>query len=133
MAAIEEAVMGHLPTPAELDAILAWQKAHVFEGGSVRMEPIQRQMPAYKAAGRPEPSVLDPIWKPTQEATIGYIADHWECESREEARRRLRQEELGRLARIAEKRLALREGMRLLTKAALGNIIEVGKHKETKT
>ena len=118
--------MGQLPTAAELEAILAWQKAHVFEGGSVRMEPIQRQLPAYKAAGRPEPSVLDPTWKPSPEATIGYIADHWECESRGEARRALRHEELVRLARIAEKRLAVRAGLALLTKAALGNIIEIG-------
>ena len=125
--------MGHLPTAAELEAILAWQKAHVFEGGSVRMEPIQRQLPAHKEAGPVEVSVLNPAWKPTAQATATYIETHWECDSREEARRRLRQEELGRLARIAEKRLALREGMRLLTKAALGNIIEVGKHKETKT
>ena len=118
--------MGQLPTAAELEAILAWQKAHVFEGGSVRLEPIQRPLPAYKAAGRPEPSVLDPTWKPSPEATIGYIADHWECESRGEARRALRHEELVRLARIAEKRLAVRAGLALLTKAALGNIIEIG-------
>ena len=126
MAAIEETVMAHLPTSAELEAILAWQKAHVFEGGSVRMEPSQRLLPAYKAAGPAEMSVLDPAWKPSPAATTAYIADHWECESRGEARRELRQEELDRLARIAEKRLALREGMRLLTKAALGNIIEIG-------
>ena len=28
--------MGYLPTAAELEAILAWQKAHVFEGTTVR-------------------------------------------------------------------------------------------------
>ena len=118
--------MGHLPTAAELEAILAWQKAHVFEGGSVRMEPSPRKLPAYKPAGPAEMSVLDPAWKPTPKATATYIDTHWECESRGEARRRLRQEELDRLALIAEKRLALRKGMRLLTKAALGNIIEIG-------
>ena len=118
--------MGHLPTPSELEAILAWQKAHVFDGGSVRMEPIQRPLPAYKAAGRPEPSVLDPTWKPSPEATIGYIADHWECESRGEARRALRREELERLAQVAARTLAMRAGLALLTQAALGNIIEIG-------
>ena len=122
-------MMGHLPTPSELEAILAWQKAHVFDGGSVRMEPIQRPLPAYKAAGRPEPSVLDPTWKPSPEATTGYIADHWECESRGEARRVLRQQELERLAHIAEAVLAVRPDMSLVSKAALGNIIEIGRAK----
>src|SRR3990167_11200592 len=96
MAAIEETVMAHLPTPAELEAILAWQKAHVFEGGSVRMEPSQRLLPAYKAAGPAEMSVLDPAWKPSPAATTAYIADHWECESRGGARGGMRGEEEGR-------------------------------------
>jgi len=125
--------MGHLPTAAELETILAWQKAHVFEGGSVRMEPSQRELPAYKAAGPVEVSVLNPAWKPTAEATATYIETHWECESRGEARREVRRQELERLAQVAERTLALRAGLALLTKAALGNIIEVGKHKETKT
>ena len=118
--------MGHLPTAAELEAILAWQKAHVFEGGTVRMEPIRRRLPAYKAVGRPEPSVLDANWKPSPDATAAYIEAHWECETRAEARRTLRREELERLARIAEAALEVRHGMSLLTRAALGNIVSIG-------
>ncbi|MDP3703893.1 MAG: hypothetical protein Q8R78_05855 [Candidatus Omnitrophota bacterium] len=118
--------MAQLPTPAELEAILAWQKAHVFEGSSVRMEPSPRKLPAYKATGPAEVSVLDPAWKPTPAATAAYIAAHWECESRGEARREVRRQELERLAQVAERALELRAGLALLTQAALGNLIEIG-------
>ena len=118
--------MGHLPTAAELEAILTWQRANIFEGGTVRMEPIRRTLPAYKAVGRPEPSVLDATWKPSPDATAAYIEAHWECESRAEARQELRREELERLAGIAEAALEVRPGMSLMTRAALGNIVSVG-------
>ena len=118
--------MGHLPTAAELEAILSWQKAHVFEGRTVRMEPIHRQLPTYKAVGRPEPSVLDVKWQPSLDATTAYLEAHWECESRGEARRALRRQEMERLAQVAEAALAVRPEMSLITKAALGSIVSIG-------
>ena len=118
--------MAHLPTPAELEAILAWQKAHIFEVVTMRMEPIRRQLPAYKAVGRPEPSVLDANWKPSPDATAAYLGAHWECESRGEARRALRRQEMERLAQVAEAALAVRPEMSLITKAALGSIMSIG-------
>ena len=118
--------MGYLPTAAELEAILAWQKAHVFEGTTVRMEPIRRRLPAYKAVGRAEPSVLDANWKPSPDATAAYLEAHWECESRAEARRALRRQELERLATVAKTTLPVDERLSLTTQAALGNIISIG-------
>ena len=118
--------MAHLPTPAELEAILSWQKTHILEGATVRMEPISRRLPAYKAVGRPEPSVLDANWKPSPDATAAYLEAHWECESRVEARQALRRQELERLAGIAEAALDLRPGMSLMTRGALGNVITIG-------
>ena len=118
--------MAHLPTPAELEAILSWQKTHILEGATVRMEPISRRLPAYKAVGRPEPSVLDANWKPSPDATAAYLEAHWECESRGEARRALRRQEMERLAQVAEAALAVRPEMSLITKAALGSIVSIG-------